>query len=355
VLLLTIPNFISLLRVVLTPVVVILLMRNTPLSLACSLLLFTLTALTDFWDGYFARRLQKVSDLGAFIDPLADKIFVLSMFAAFAYEAVITPGLFCIFAGRDVLLTFLRSIVIARGFTWTTSYLAKSKTFLQFVVLYGGYLVLAVQRGLIAIPLVDVHVIYTWMVWVIAIITIYSAFDYLVRARVTIESIINSYKVPKVVDKLMLGVATCGFAWVPVFAPGTIASVAAMVLAYVLAGWSVSNSLCAGLFLFGLFLLGWVAATRASNILKQEDPSIIVIDEVVAMLLVFFLIPQHEPLWYLLACAVFRLYDIFKPFPINFVEKKIKGGLGIMLDDLVAAGGAVLVIRLTQQVCLAMR
>lgn len=323
-------------------------MGKTPLALVASLILFTVTALTDFWDGYLARRLNKSSTFGAFIDPLADKIFVLTMFAVFAYEGVITSGQLCIFLVRDLFLTVLRSLVIARGLTWTTSSLAKSKTFLQFVVLYGGYLILAIKRGWISFSPTFFHNAYNIIVWGIAAITVYSAFDYVLRERLKIESIITSCRSFNLFDSIFLFLATGGFFWVSIIAPGTVASIFSMIIAYVFCGYFETYSVAVGLALFGLFLLGWVAATRASFLLQQEDPSIIVVDEFVAMLLVYFLLPVSEAAWYFFAFLVFRFFDILKPFPISFVEQRVKGGLGIMLDDLIAALCTVLVVRFAQ-------
>ena len=128
-----IPNFISLARVLLTPFVIFLLTRSDSTSFFTGIGFFTLAALTDFWDGLLARRLKAYSDFGAFIDPLADKILILSVLAMFVQQQVMSLGLFFIFAGRDILLTVLRSVLAASGVVWKTSLLAKWKTFLQFL------------------------------------------------------------------------------------------------------------------------------------------------------------------------------------------------------------------------------
>ena len=340
----TLPNLISMLRIVLTPVIIALLMQKTQTSFWVSVGLFTIAALSDYWDGYFARRLRNVSAFGAYLDPLADKILVLGVFAAFAYDGIITPALFLIFASRDVLLTGLRSIVAARGFTWQTSYVAKSKTVLQFIVLYGGYGVVATRLGLIPLPLHMVHNIFLWIVWAIAALTLYTAVDYLVRYRDTIELLIIKSTMLIPIDKALLGIATLGFAWVRVPAPGTVASIIATVVAYFALPFFGMFNPWVGLGIGILFFGGWVCASRAAHMLHNQDPGIVVIDEVVAMFMICYLLPLHSMLWYGLACLVFRGFDIFKPYPVNVLDQRIKGGFGIMLDDVAAAVYTVLVI-----------
>jgi len=101
---------------------------------------------------------------------------------------------------------------------------------------------------------------------------------------------------------------------------------------------------------FFLFLGTW-ACSMTSKKLNKNDPSEIVIDEMVAFWFVLALLPSaNDPHgefvlvglseWFiqLLAFILFRVFDIFKPPPIGWVDKNIKGGFGIMLDDMIAAG-----------------
>lgn len=87
--------------------------------------------------------------------------------------------------------------------------------------------------------------------------------------------------------------------------------------------------------LLGLFVLGSIAAGRSSRLLGDGDPSCIVIDEIFGMLLALLLLPPGW-LWLLLGFVLFRAFDILKPWPIGFVDARVPGGLGIMLDDLFA-------------------
>ena len=90
------------------------------------------------------------------------------------------------------------------------------------------------------------------------------------------------------------------------------------------------------LILAGMFLLGIYICGIAGKALGASDHSSIVWDEIVAFMLVLEFTPLSWQAW-LAAFLLFRLFDIWKPFPINLSDRHIKGGLGVMLDDLLAA------------------
>ena len=85
-----------------------------------------------------------------------------------------------------------------------------------------------------------------------------------------------------------------------------------------------------------LFLIGIPLCTRTGKALGISDHGSIVWDEIVAMMLVLEFTPA-SPLWWGVAFLLFRLFDIWKPAPISQCDAKIKGGLGVMFDDLLAA------------------
>lgn len=92
--------------------------------------------------------------------------------------------------------------------------------------------------------------------------------------------------------------------------------------------------------LFGLGI-GW--CDRAGKAVGVADHKGIVWDEIVAMALVLCFTPLGLP-WYLAAFGLFRLFDILKPWPIRLVDGRMENGLGVMLDDLLAAGYAIAVL-----------
>lgn len=147
--------------------------------------------------------------------------------------------------------------------------------------------------------------------------------------------------------KLPMLVATFfGSGLVPI-APGTFGSLAALPLAYILL--SVPTWLAIFVVVV-LFLVGVWASNVVEAALEEHDASLIVIDEVVGQCLVVILLDLclrgavDTGLLMLVSCIGFRLFDIAKPWPVGWVDGKVEGGLGVMLDDVVAALLAVPVV-----------
>lgn len=123
-------------------------------------------------------------------------------------------------------------------------------------------------------------------------------------------------------------------------APGTVGSLAALPLCVLMSGVSPLT----GLLLIGLIsLLGCYVSHVTSRDLGEHDHGGIVIDEWAGMLLTFWAVPLSGPVL-LLGFVVFRILDILKPWPIRWCDQKVHGGVGIMLDDIVAGGLACLVL-----------
>ena len=118
------------------------------------------------------------------------------------------------------------------------------------------------------------------------------------------------------------------------FAPGTCGSLAAIPFAWIVL--NLFGSYAFIIVLSFLFILGVWFSHWALQKLEEKDPQIIVVDEVVGQGLVLTVTPI-TPVSYLLAFMLFRLFDIYKPWPIYLIDKKMKGALGIMLDDVIAA------------------
>jgi len=121
-------------------------------------------------------------------------------------------------------------------------------------------------------------------------------------------------------------------------APGSWGSLVALPLAWVIAVfWGI---LGLGIAAATAFLVGWWAAATIARASAVEDPGAIVIDEVAGQWLVLVAVPPAL-LPYALAFLLFRIFDIWKPWPARWAEQRVRGGLGIMLDDVVAAVYAV--------------
>jgi phosphatidylglycerophosphatase A len=121
----------------------------------------------------------------------------------------------------------------------------------------------------------------------------------------------------------------CGLA---PLAPGTIGTLAAVPL--VLAFHRLALPLRAGALAAVVMVAIWSAGV-CEKILDRRDPKVIVIDEVVGFLLTMAFLPLSA-LSFWLGLALFRFFDIAKPFPIRTIDRNVQGGLGVVADDLVA-------------------
>jgi len=136
------------------------------------------------------------------------------------------------------------------------------------------------------------------------------------------------------------------------FAPGTIASFITCFLFLLLI--NIFNFFTIFLITLVIFVYSFVALNYSFNEFESDDPQEIVIDEVVGQLLPLLAIPIYETLhplpniYYLIsAFLLFRLFDIWKPYPISYIDNHIKGSLGIMLDDIFAALYVIIILSLT--------
>ncbi len=131
----------------------------------------------------------------------------------------------------------------------------------------------------------------------------------------------------------ILFIATGMFAGYIPFAPGTFGSMIGAGLYYFL--WGRISLYQSFIVLLGIFLTGLFAAGRAEKILHEHDSKKIVIDEIAGMYVTMLFIPASVTNL-LTGFLCFRAFDILKPYPISSIDTKVRGGMGVMLDDIVA-------------------
>jgi len=129
------PNQLTFLRILLTPVFVGMYLSQDPTIRQLSLAVFVIAMLTDWYDGWVARRWGFVTRWGTFFDPFADKVFISSTLFAFVAVGLVPGWTVWAIVGLDVVITFLRSYSELKGRPFDTSRLAKSKTFFQFLAI----------------------------------------------------------------------------------------------------------------------------------------------------------------------------------------------------------------------------
>jgi len=129
----SVPNKLTVLRIVLTPVFAV----SFAVKLYyLSLLVFFIASLTDWYDGHLARKFGKVTPVGKYLDPLADKLLVSTAFAMFLYLGYMKLWMFALIVSRDFLITALRSYALYIGKPFQTTMFAKWKTAVQMAAIY---------------------------------------------------------------------------------------------------------------------------------------------------------------------------------------------------------------------------
>jgi CDP-diacylglycerol--glycerol-3-phosphate 3-phosphatidyltransferase len=132
----TLPNQLTILRIILSPVFLIFFLSDVIWMKQVSVAIYIVAALSDWYDGWLARKFNYITSWGKFWDPLADKILTSSAFIGFAIVDLIPWWMVAIIVGRDVLITLLRVFANMESYNFTTSYYAKWKTMLQMLFLY---------------------------------------------------------------------------------------------------------------------------------------------------------------------------------------------------------------------------
>lgn len=142
------PNTLSVLRIILSPVFLFLFLSGNDTLVVLSFFVFTVAALTDWYDGWYARKYGFKTRWGQFLDPLADKILTSGALLSFFFlkkqnpsflgnDSFISFGvLIGIIIARDIILTLLRSYKELKGLSFRTSMISKTKTFIQMTYIF---------------------------------------------------------------------------------------------------------------------------------------------------------------------------------------------------------------------------
>ncbi len=144
------PNFLTILRFIAVPFFIFLLFQPSLNLRIVALVIFFVAAITDLADGYLARKWNQETELGKFLDPLADKVLVLGAFITFIFLSdQVQIWMVLAIIGRDVLITVLRYLAIYRGSSLRTSRLGKVKTAFQMfsiVLILLSFLVISYKE-----------------------------------------------------------------------------------------------------------------------------------------------------------------------------------------------------------------
>lgn len=179
------PNYITVSRIFAVPVLIWLLSssRFTSTSGEKELLasaIFIAASITDGLDGYFARRRGQITTLGILLDPLADKLLIAAAFVTLVqFNPRLVPAWMAVIViGREFLVSGLRSIAASEGFTIEASDLGKFKMFVQIVSVVAAILEHRWREWHFGMVTVPVHWIAFAAIWVMVVLSLWSAIDY---------------------------------------------------------------------------------------------------------------------------------------------------------------------------------
>jgi len=192
------PTQLTVLRIVLAPLFYTFFILDPP-QYFWAAIVFVLASVTDWYDGYFARKLKLVSRFGSFLDPLADKILTSIAFIAFAAVGLIPVWTVLVIIGRDLIMTMLRVVADVHDIPVKTSITAKIKTFLQMAFIVSILIVLIGSEGTFGNTLkefaraVNIRDIAYWGILLVVVLTVLTFMQYVYDNAALIRMAITKY------------------------------------------------------------------------------------------------------------------------------------------------------------------
>ena len=190
------PNILTIGRILITPLFIILLFYDHPYAKSWALFIFVTAMLTDIFDGYYARKYNLVTDYGRFLDPLADKVMVLSALISFAVMDVIPFWMVSLIIFRDVFVTGLRMAMSSKNKTMITSKIAKRKTLSQVLIII--FILFNIGLSSLSISWIGEIIIFSkqydliyYFTFLVTVFTVFTGFTYLYSNRSVIKQVIS--------------------------------------------------------------------------------------------------------------------------------------------------------------------
>jgi len=190
------PNQLTVLRIILTPIFLFLFLSEDPLLVQISLGVFIIAAITDWYDGWLARKFNYITEWGKFMDPLADKVLTSTAFLGLVFVGILELWMVLLIVFRDLLITVLRLFADYRKVSFTTSISAKLKTFVQMIFLYYLLLIytaqtidwLKIKYESILYYLLHSDIIY-YLMLAITLFTVFTGISYIISNRTLIKQL----------------------------------------------------------------------------------------------------------------------------------------------------------------------
>jgi CDP-diacylglycerol--glycerol-3-phosphate 3-phosphatidyltransferase len=171
---LNIPNYLTVLRILSIPLILIPLQYGRPRTSLWAAGIFSVAFFTDWLDGFIARKKNLVTQFGKILDPLADKLLIGGSLIMLIGLGWVEAWIGILLIGREIAVTWLRSMLAARGFILAASKAGKYKTFSQALAMiplmihyrYAGF---------------DFHLLGTVLLWIALFLTLWSGMEYFIR------------------------------------------------------------------------------------------------------------------------------------------------------------------------------
>lgn len=181
---LNLPNILTMMRIAAIPLLAALLMSPSRSAGFWAAALFSVASITDWLDGYLARRMGIVTIFGKFLDPIADKLIVMAALIMILPFDRVPAWMVLVILGREIIITGLRGIASTEGIVIQASDLGKYKTIFQIVSIIGLILhynynwFFGISHTLLT---VNMHNVGMFFLWIATVLTVWSGVDYLVR------------------------------------------------------------------------------------------------------------------------------------------------------------------------------
>lgn len=178
------PNILTMTRIAAIPLLAVLLSSPSKSNGFWAAAVFALASITDWLDGYLARRMGIVTVFGKFLDPIADKLIVMAALIMILPFGRVPAWMVLLILGREIIITGLRGIASSEGIIIQASDLGKFKTIFQIVAILGLLLhydynwFFSIQHPWLH---VNMHNIGMFFLWIATLLTVWSGVDYLAK------------------------------------------------------------------------------------------------------------------------------------------------------------------------------
>ena len=181
---LNLPNILTMTRIAAIPLMAVMLLSPSQSSGFWAAVVFSLASITDWLDGYLARRMGIVTVFGKFLDPIADKLIVMAALIMILPFGHVPAWMVLVILGREIIITGLRGIASSEGIVIQASDLGKFKTIFQLVAIIGLLLhydynwLFGIEQAWFH---VNMHNVGMFFLWIATLLTVWSGVDYLAR------------------------------------------------------------------------------------------------------------------------------------------------------------------------------